>query len=406
MRQLTGGAAGLQSDAPCKKFTFKVLPAARRRVHVVGTVPGGDVATEIMRQAALAKFDGIPVDKMFVVVADAEGSTQTDVEWPDGSKTTLRVPGAKTVNAFMHPERHASGFLVDELYTLIDKDRDDAITSARMLLCSPDHGNPIKGLLPFDVEGKDELRSLARQEKKTGEIIVESPVRQYLGAECRILNKRMGESRYEYFETESFFPDATRQAYAAANGLPSSLSNKDYAWAQKLDAALVDPMTSQHARDYRHASDYAPNPTTDTQRAKNLISLRNTRCAECIPANYARANGLPDTLTVAQCNLARALDATYEAKLAEHPDNAEIAKAFDYKAHEIDDPATPTKKLGWNDAAKAGFTDEHAWHLWIMHDCAMKNLFAADPETVTFSLGFVVAGPHASLIAMAELFRR
>nr|MDO8087593.1 hypothetical protein [Candidatus Sigynarchaeum springense] len=95
---------------------------------------------------------------------------------------------------------------------------------------------------------------------------------------------------------------------------------------------------------------------------------------------YATANGLPGTLTVAQYNLAKALDAS----------------GVDYKTYHRDGNGNPI----WN---VPGTTPSK--HLELMLDCAMKELFETQPKTVTFSLGFLVGGPHADLVALARLFR-
>jgi hypothetical protein len=105
---------------------------------------------------------------------------------------------------------------------------------------------------------------------------------------------------------------------------------------------------------------------------------------------YAAANGLPDTLTVAQYNMAKALDASKDKKI----DGEAVG---DYR--EVDgytfDPNNPVQVVT---------PAEQAENLRIMLDQANTRLFAA-VVPVTFSLGFMVGGPHAAFTAMAQLFR-
>ncbi|MEX2756311.1 MAG: hypothetical protein Q6365_012995, partial [Candidatus Sigynarchaeota archaeon] len=115
---------------------------------------------------------------------------------------------------------------------------------------------------------------------------------------------------------------------------------------------------------------------------------------------YAKDNGLPATLTLAEYNLARALDATYAATLAKYPDKPELAQRFNYKI----------SADGWIKHTANDYSDltpaERLNNLNVMLKKAMNNLFETTPTTVTFSLGFLVGMPHQALVDTAGLFRR
>ncbi|MEX2728976.1 MAG: hypothetical protein Q6353_017100, partial [Candidatus Sigynarchaeum springense] len=86
-------------------------------------------------------------------------------------------------------------------------------------------------------------------------------------------------------------------------------------------------------------------------------------------------------LSVAQYNLARALDAS----------------GIDYKTYRRDANGNPM----WN---APGTTPSQRLE-WML-ECAMNNLFEKDATTVTFSIGFLVGGPHQALVDAAGLVPR
>jgi len=256
------------------------------------------------------------------------------------------------------------------------------------MLVLEDSKSNVRGLITFARDAATGAPlPMANFDAFTREFVATYAVREYQGATTGWDGCTLDDKDFEIGGVKG--PLNVRLAYAYKNGLPLDTVQRTGGTKQSLEAG--DKVWGKIGKRVVSGTvQHVIGDVVDVKLDDNSVPLPTGT-----PVTIATTSGdwtgtITAGLTVAQYNLAKALDASknkvIDGKIVGDYRNIPGYVYFDPKLGHVYTPA------------------EQASNLQKILERA-DILFSKDPVHVTFSLGFLVGGPHADLVALARLFR-